>query len=127
MKITLIQNEIEDALRQYVSQQGISVSGKTIEVNITAGRGPNGVSAELDIVAAAQPATTSSPRKAALTPTNSSIPRAEAAKASEPEMETEPAVEPELVEALAAANQETAEEVVDEPAPVTAGRSLFAS
>lgn len=126
MKITLIQNEIEDALRQYVSQQGISVSGKTIEVNITAGRGPNGVSAELDIVAAAQPATTPS-RKAALTPTNSSIPRAEAAKASEPEMETEPAVEPELVEALAAANQETAEEVVDEPAPVTAGRSLFAS
>jgi hypothetical protein len=50
MKITLIQSEIEQALKQYVASQGIAVTGKSIEVSITAGRGANGTTAELDIV-----------------------------------------------------------------------------
>lgn len=49
MKIVLNQAEIEDALRSFVSIKGISIDGKTIDVQLTAGRGPNGMTAELDI------------------------------------------------------------------------------
>lgn len=49
MRITLNQSEIEQALRQFVSSQGIDIQGKQVEVNLTAGRGINGFSAELTI------------------------------------------------------------------------------
>ena len=49
MRITLNQSEIEQALRQFVSSQGIDIQGKQVEVSLTAGRGINGFSAELTI------------------------------------------------------------------------------
>ena len=49
MRITLNQAEIEQALRQYAVSQGIDIQGKQVEVSLTAGRGPNGFSAELNI------------------------------------------------------------------------------
>ena len=49
MRITLNQAEIEQALRQYAASQGIDTQGKQVEVSLTAGRGPNGFSAELNI------------------------------------------------------------------------------
>lgn len=49
MQIHLKQREIEAALRMFVSQQGISLVGKTVEVVFTSGRKDNGLSAELTI------------------------------------------------------------------------------
>lgn len=49
MQILLNQREIETALVEYIGSQGITISGKHIEVTLTAGRAPNGMSATVDI------------------------------------------------------------------------------
>lgn len=49
MKLTFNSAEIEQALISFVSTQGIDLANKTVVVNMTAGRGPNGHTAELDI------------------------------------------------------------------------------
>jgi hypothetical protein len=49
MQIQLKQPEIEEAIIRYISQQGISLVGKTITVNFTSGRKDNGLSADVDI------------------------------------------------------------------------------
>ena len=50
MKLTFNSQEIEQALIDFVSNQGINLSDKEVSVNMTAGRGVNGYSAELNIV-----------------------------------------------------------------------------
>lgn len=50
MKISLIQEEIEDALREYILNQGIQISNKEVLVEFTAGRGERGISADLNIL-----------------------------------------------------------------------------
>lgn len=47
MQITLNQQEIETAIVEFVSKQ-ITITGQ-VEVNLTAGRGANGLSATIDI------------------------------------------------------------------------------
>lgn len=49
MNINLKQNEIEAALRQYIAQQGINLSGKEVKIAFTAKRNDSGLSAELSI------------------------------------------------------------------------------
>lgn len=49
MQIQLKQQEIEAALKMFVSQQGINLTGKTVVVEFTSGRKNNGLSAELTI------------------------------------------------------------------------------
>lgn len=49
MKIQLVQAEIEEALHDYIQKQGISLKGKTMSIAFTAGRGNNGMTADLDI------------------------------------------------------------------------------
>ena len=49
MQIALKQIEIEKALSQYISQQGINTLGKTITVDFSMGRKGAGLSAEIDI------------------------------------------------------------------------------
>lgn len=49
MLIQLKQREIEQALQMYVSSQGISLAGKTVEINFTSGRKDNGMTADIDI------------------------------------------------------------------------------
>ena len=49
MKLTFDSSEIEQALISYVSTQGIDLADKNVSVSMTAGRGPNGHTAELDI------------------------------------------------------------------------------
>lgn len=49
MQINLKQNEIVDALKQYVNQQGINLAGKQVEVSFTAGRKEGGLCAEINI------------------------------------------------------------------------------
>ena len=40
---------IEEALHDYIQKQGISLKGKTMSIAFTAGRGNNGMTADLDI------------------------------------------------------------------------------
>jgi len=49
MQIQLRQNEIEAALKMFIAQQGINLTGKTVEIAFTSGRKDNGLSAELTI------------------------------------------------------------------------------
>jgi hypothetical protein len=49
MRITLQNDEIEEALKTYVSSVGINLDGKNVNLNIIAGRGTNGTSVEIDI------------------------------------------------------------------------------
>lgn len=49
MQIQLKQPEIQAALRMYVASQGINLSGKVVDISFTAGRGANGLAAEINI------------------------------------------------------------------------------
>ena len=49
MLIQLKQNEIEAALRMFISSQGINLTGRKVDIFFTAGRGNNGLTADLDI------------------------------------------------------------------------------
>jgi hypothetical protein len=49
MQITLNQDEIEKAIITYVGNQGISITGKHVDVTLIAGRAPNGMSASINI------------------------------------------------------------------------------
>lgn len=49
MQIQLKQTEIMDALRQYITQQGISLVGKSVDIAFTAGRKEGGLTAEVII------------------------------------------------------------------------------
>jgi hypothetical protein len=49
MKIHLNQQEIEAAILLYVGNQGITLVGQQTTIEMTAGRGPNGMSATVDI------------------------------------------------------------------------------
>lgn len=49
MQVTLNQKEIETAIVTFVGNQGISTVGKRTEVTLIAGRGPNGMTASIDI------------------------------------------------------------------------------
>lgn len=55
MQITLNQNEIETALRQYVETQVNLREGQDITIDLKAGRGPEGFTATIDIVPAGAP------------------------------------------------------------------------
>jgi hypothetical protein len=49
MQITLNQDEIEKAIITFVGNQGISITGKHVDVTLIAGRAPNGMSASINI------------------------------------------------------------------------------
>jgi len=49
MQVTLNQAEIERAIIAFVGNQGISITGKNVEVTLVAGRGPQGMTASIDI------------------------------------------------------------------------------
>jgi len=49
MQIQLKQTEIISALKQFISSQGIDLTGKDVSVTFTAGRKESGISAEMDI------------------------------------------------------------------------------
>ena len=49
MQITLNQSEIEQAITEFVGNQGIEIGGKATKVTMVAGRGGNGNSATVDI------------------------------------------------------------------------------
>lgn len=49
MQIQLKQTEIEAALKMFISNQGISLANKSVQMTFTSGRKDNGLSAELSI------------------------------------------------------------------------------
>lgn len=55
MQITLDSTEIKQAIVGYVKDQGIDLTNTTVEVGMTAGRGPNGPTATVDIIPKSRP------------------------------------------------------------------------
>lgn len=55
MQIQLKQTEIITALKQYIHNQGINLTGKEVTITFTAGRKESGVSADLTIEEASIP------------------------------------------------------------------------
>lgn len=55
MQIQLKQTEIVTALKQYIHNQGINLTGKEVTITFTAGRKESGVSADLTIEEASIP------------------------------------------------------------------------
>ena len=116
MRVTLHNEEINQALKAYISSAGISLSGKDVEINIIAGRGTNGTSAEMDINSMSTKKTVSAVPRARTKPKEDlSIVEAE----SKPEAIVQDAP-PSKAEESSKVEQEVAEEV-----PVTS-KSLFA-
>lgn len=55
MQIQLKQTEIIAALKQYITGQGISLSGKSVDISFTAGRKEAGITADISIEDSSQP------------------------------------------------------------------------
>jgi hypothetical protein len=49
MQIQLRQSELVQAVRQFITHQGINLDGKSVDVDFTAGRGDNGMTATINI------------------------------------------------------------------------------
>lgn len=56
MRIQLRQTEIEEALQQYIANQGINLTGKVVEIGFTSSRSEAGLTADVDITNAADSA-----------------------------------------------------------------------
>jgi hypothetical protein len=84
MQITLNQDEIERAIITFVGNQGISITGKNVDVTLIAGRAPNGMSATINISNDDMPTSTPTPRKAAA-PTVVEVTEVETTPVDEPE------------------------------------------
>lgn len=108
MQITLNQDEIHEAVENYVRSQITIAPNQTISIDFTAGRGANGLSATLDIRTG--PAKTNKPvyRSA----DNDNVPTATASRgiSSTPENREEPEVEKEQPEKDAPESSEEAPE-----------------
>ena len=110
MRIQLRQIEIEEALQQYIANQGINLTGKVVEIGFTASRSADGLTADVDITNA-----TDNAKQA------QAIPRAVNTEAQVTEQPAAPAEE-------ATAQEEQAPEAQADEAPAkdaTPASSLF--
>ncbi len=100
MRIQLRQIEIEEALQQYISNQGINLTGKVVEIGFTASRSADGLTADVDITNA-----TDSAKPAQAIPravkTEAQVAEQPAAQAEEAPAQEEQAPEVETAEAQA--------------------------
>lgn len=87
MQITLNQEEIEKAIITFVGNQGISITGRHVDVTLIAGRAPNGMSATINISNDDTPSLVPIPRsaKSVVAPTVVEISDDEPASEDEPE------------------------------------------
>lgn len=88
MQITLTQAEIEQAISNFVTEQVNIREGHTLDIELKAGRGPEGYTATIDIVA---PTDTAVPRRPAVkteTVAKTAPEQEDVAAPSEPEPET---------------------------------------
>ena len=115
MQITLIQSEIEQALKNYINDIMSVKDGMEIEIQLKATRGEEGTTAIIDIVP-------QKPKAARGGRTSGEIPaKAEPVKAATAPVKAEPAQA--VAESVAEAEADDAEQVAEqaqEPAPVEA-------
>lgn len=114
MQITLNQNEIEIAISEYIESQVQLKEGQQVEIDLKASRGPEGFTANIDIVKA------TAARKVSGSTTGSNKPEKSTVKAEpKPETETpkkeEPVAEKEVapVQADTATNDTEADAAMD--------------
>lgn len=100
MRIQLRQIEIEEALQQYIANQGINLAGKVVEIGFTASRSADGLTADVDITNAIDSAkpTQAIPRAVK---TEAQVAEQPAAQAEEAPAQEEQAPEVETAEAPA--------------------------
>jgi len=110
MIITLNEDEIRGAVETYVRSQIAIAENQTLTVDFTAGRGPNGLSATLDIKAKPVSAAATKP---SFTPRAMTAPPAPAAQ---PKTKPQPEPEAEAIEEEAAV-----EEAAEETANISTG------
>ena len=135
MQIILKQRDIEQALKGYMVAQGINLYNKEVSVQFSAGRGANGISAEVNIedgpevLISAPPGGVINTRE--LQPAASVISSiSERAFIAQAVAETPAELPVDVVEAdpevqAEAAESEAAPEETPAPAPVPSGSSLF--
>ena len=117
MRIQLRQTEIEEALQQYIANQGINLTGKVVEIGFTASRSADGLTADVDI--------TNAPDN---TKPTQAIPRAVNTEAQVAEQPTAPAEEVPVAETKEnpfAGSDEA--DAVEEATEATPAVSLFNS
>jgi hypothetical protein len=142
MKLTLNQNEVEQAISDYVAGLGLDLSNMTPVVNIIAGRGANGTYAEVDLEPKTKPLVVTKPAedvKAAPMSKVAVVPVAAEVELVEPDMsrdEDEQEEEAPLTEATVNlfekegdAEASAADEAEEDEAPfaATGTESLFGS
>ena len=94
MQITLVQTEIETAIRNYIHSQIVVKEGMKIDIILKATRGDEGTTAIIDITpegqvpASAAPAPVAAPVQKKVVPVVAAVPAQ--TKAAEPELEPEP-------------------------------------
>lgn len=91
MQIVLKQPEINAAIRQYISQQGINLTNKTVTIAFTAGRKEAGISADISIDDQDLPDL--GPDDSGVKPVLNLVPTAEVKQTPAPEPEGEPTAE----------------------------------
>lgn len=96
MLIQLRQTEIEEALQQYIANQGISLVGKVVKIGFTSSRGEAGLTADVDITNATDGAKHQHTAASAAAKTE-----AQAAQQPVAQEEAEPAQEEQAAEAQA--------------------------
>ena len=140
MNVILKQKEIEAALKLYALQQGIQLAGKIVLISFTAGRKDTGISAELDITDKVDTVSfidtlIKQQANAIVIPEIPEAPApvvlptliAEATKATDIEGVPEK-LEPVFMHDAMTAEEEEAQEAVQEPAPaVSAPINIFSS
>lgn len=88
MQITLTQAEIEQAISNFVTEQVNIREGHTLDIELKAGRGPEGYTATIDIVAPADTVVSRRPAVKAETVVKAAPEQEDVATPSEPEPET---------------------------------------
>lgn len=88
MQITLTQAEIEQAISNFVTEQVNIREGHTLDIELKAGRGPEGYTATIDIVAPADTVVSRRPAVKTETVAKAAPEQEDVAAPSEPEPET---------------------------------------
>lgn len=102
MQINLKQTEITEALQQYITQKGIDLRGKTVDIAFTAGRKEGGLTAEINIEDQDIPGFTTGddPVQLALVPPADPVAQPSEDETAAPVVEQESPVEPKTTTSL---------------------------
>lgn len=73
MKIHLDELEIHEALKMYVESQGFSLKDREVEIDMTAGRNPTRISADISINKLGSPAAHAEPEATVAEDTDSNL------------------------------------------------------